>query len=236
MAFKTIGVIVLPGAIAFSMVASEYLCVLVAWGRVQRCLTALSIIQRAGIVPLSIAGIFKEVSTISISAWVFGDHLTELNVIGVVIAVSGIALFTYHKYQKVISSPVPLDAHGQPIEDDGEGMDHEYALANMDNDREAPHCSFIDQGREGVKIEGDGEDHTYPPSPPREAEIEMTNEERADRRRTEFEGWNDRDWDEGDEEEEGEMEVQRLRNHREGKGRSSGGLGRSWGEWWDKEM
>jgi hypothetical protein len=48
-----------------------------------------SIIQRAGIVPLSIAGIFKEVTTISISAWVFGDQLTELNIIGVVITISG---------------------------------------------------------------------------------------------------------------------------------------------------
>ena len=38
---------------------------------------------------MSIAGIFKEVSTISISAWVFGDQLTELNIIGVVITVCG---------------------------------------------------------------------------------------------------------------------------------------------------
>jgi len=38
---------------------------------------------------MSIAGIFKEVTTISISAWVFGDQLTELNIIGVVITVCG---------------------------------------------------------------------------------------------------------------------------------------------------
>jgi hypothetical protein len=48
-----------------------------------------SIIQRAGIIPLSIAGIFKEVTTISISAIVFGDQLTEVNMIGVLIAVIG---------------------------------------------------------------------------------------------------------------------------------------------------
>lgn len=38
---------------------------------------------------MSIAGIFKEVSTISISAWVFGDELTPLNIVGVAITVSG---------------------------------------------------------------------------------------------------------------------------------------------------
>jgi solute carrier family 35 protein C2 len=48
-----------------------------------------SIIQRAGIIPLSIAGIFKEVTTISISAIVFGDQLTEVNMIGVLIAIIG---------------------------------------------------------------------------------------------------------------------------------------------------
>lgn len=48
-----------------------------------------SIIHRAGILPLSVAGVFKEVTTISISAWVFGDQLSELNIVGVVIAVSG---------------------------------------------------------------------------------------------------------------------------------------------------
>lgn len=51
-----------------------------------------SIIQRAGIVPLSIAGIFKEVSTIIVSSWVFGDELTKLNMLGVLIAVGGESL------------------------------------------------------------------------------------------------------------------------------------------------
>jgi solute carrier family 35 protein C2 len=41
------------------------------------------------VVPLSIAGIFKEVTTITVSAWVFGDHLTELNIIGVAITIAG---------------------------------------------------------------------------------------------------------------------------------------------------
>jgi len=38
---------------------------------------------------MSIAGIAKEVSTITVSAWVFGDELTPLNITGVGITVSG---------------------------------------------------------------------------------------------------------------------------------------------------
>lgn len=48
-----------------------------------------SIIQRAGVIPMSIAGIAKEVSTITISAWYFGDELTPVNITGVAITVCG---------------------------------------------------------------------------------------------------------------------------------------------------
>jgi len=64
---------------------------------------------------MSIAGIAKEVTTISISAAIFGDNLTPLNITGVGITVCGIALFTYHKYRKSLDTAVPLDAHGNPI-------------------------------------------------------------------------------------------------------------------------
>jgi hypothetical protein len=49
----------------------------------------LSIIQRVGVVPMSIAGIAKEVATISASALVFGDELTPLNITGVLVTVCG---------------------------------------------------------------------------------------------------------------------------------------------------
>jgi len=87
-----------PGVVAFFMVLSEFY-----------------ILQRAGVVPMSIAGIAKEVTTISLSPVIFGDELTPLNITGVAITVCGIALYTYHKYQRSISSTVPLDAHGNPI-------------------------------------------------------------------------------------------------------------------------
>ncbi|KAF6760097.1 triose-phosphate transporter family-domain-containing protein [Ephemerocybe angulata] len=108
-----------PGAIAFFMVLSEFY-----------------IIQRTGVVPMSIAGIAKEVSTITISAWFFGDELTPLNITGVGVTVAGIVLFTYHKYRKSIDSPIPLDAHGNPISDADE------VLADLDaEDSERAHLT-----------------------------------------------------------------------------------------------
>ena len=88
---------------------------------------------------MSIAGIFKEVTTIMVSAWVFGDELTPLNILGVGITFigasyrtttyfsqrvadhdddalhAGIGLYTHHKYQRALHSPVPLDPHGNPL-------------------------------------------------------------------------------------------------------------------------
>ena len=55
--------------------------------------TRCSIIQRAGVVPMSIAGIAKEVTTITVSAWFFGDHLTPLNITGVSITICGMSNF-----------------------------------------------------------------------------------------------------------------------------------------------
>jgi len=48
-----------------------------------------SIIQRTGIVPMSIAGIFKEVTTILLSTWVFHDDMSFINWIGLMITVCG---------------------------------------------------------------------------------------------------------------------------------------------------
>ncbi|OCH92509.1 TPT-domain-containing protein [Obba rivulosa] len=103
---KTGFFLISPGVLAFCMVLSEYY-----------------ILQRAGVVPMSIAGIAKEVTTISISAWFFGDQLTPLNITGVAITACGICLFTYHKYRKSIEATVPLDGHGNPITDEDEDED-----------------------------------------------------------------------------------------------------------------
>ncbi|EAU91556.2 triose phosphate transporter [Coprinopsis cinerea okayama7 len=102
----TTGCLTAPGVIAFCMVLSEFY-----------------IIHRTGILPMSIAGIAKEVSTITLSAWFFGDKLTVLNMTGVGITVCGIGLFTYHKYRKSMESTVPLDAHGNPVSESDEYLE-----------------------------------------------------------------------------------------------------------------
>ncbi|KAF9231398.1 triose-phosphate transporter family-domain-containing protein [Melanogaster broomeanus] len=102
---KTVLILFAPGVLAFCVVLSEYY-----------------IIRRAGVLPMSITGIAKEVSTITISAWFFGDELTPVNITGVSITICGIALFTYHKYRCTVNSNVALDAHGNPIQVD----DHNY--------------------------------------------------------------------------------------------------------------
>lgn len=55
----------------------------------------ISIIKRAGVVPMSIAGIAKEVTTIIVSAWFFGDELTPLNITGVGITICGTSPTTF---------------------------------------------------------------------------------------------------------------------------------------------
>lgn len=189
-----------------------------------------SIIHRAGSVPLSIAGIFKEVTTITISAWVFGDQLTQLNIVGVFVTVCGIATFTYHKYQKSISEPLPLDSHGKPVDPENGGEPHLYSRAPQSHEetRLAPDHS------PGIYTETDA----VPLSSlePRRVEAE-SEEERVNRLRDNFEGWDnreDRDW--SDEESEADLgEVDARRKQREGD-REDQSATRSWGRWWDQSM
>lgn len=81
---------------------------------------------------MSIAGIAKEVSTITISAWFFGDELTPVNITGVAITVCGIALFTYHKYRKTVDSNVVLDVHGNVIQSIDENLNGEATAYDRD--------------------------------------------------------------------------------------------------------
>jgi solute carrier family 35 protein C2 len=73
-----------PGCIAFCMTASEF-----------------ALLQRTSVVTLSIAGIFKEVVTISAAALVFGDRLTPINFIGLLTTMAAIAAYNYIKITKM---------------------------------------------------------------------------------------------------------------------------------------
>jgi len=56
---------------------------------------------------MSIAGIAKEVATISVSALIFGDELTPLNITGVAVTVCGesICPLFWHRFARHSSSP-----------------------------------------------------------------------------------------------------------------------------------
>ncbi|ODN83283.1 hypothetical protein L202_01454 [Cryptococcus amylolentus CBS 6039] len=222
-AIETAGVIALPGSIAFAMVASEYF-----------------VIQRAGVVPLSIAGIFKEVSTISISAWVFGDQLTTFNIVGVVITITGIALYSYHKYSKSISATLELDSSGKPIPSLSDASaplippseSHEYAPAPSSSDDPVP-LSYLSSNSTSRASQ----------HPPLRESAERAREEEDERQlKDDFEGW-DRPGGAGSDSEEEldeieEDEVERRRAERQN-GRGLSDTGRSkgwWGEWLDKSM
>ena len=50
---------------------------------------------------MSIFGIFKEVTTLTVSAWVFGDELTPLNILGVGITFVGTSYYPAIHYQSL---------------------------------------------------------------------------------------------------------------------------------------
>jgi solute carrier family 35 protein C2 len=93
-----------PGAIAFCMTASEF-----------------ALLQRTSVVTLSIAGIFKEVVTISAAGLVFGDKLTPVNISGVFVTIGAIAAYNYIKIKKM-REDAQKDVHQHHLVDgDGEG-------------------------------------------------------------------------------------------------------------------
>lgn len=83
-AFKGPAILIFPGILAFLMTASEF-----------------ALLQRTSVVTLSIAGIFKEVVTISAAGIVFGDPLTRVNVSGLFVTIGAIAAYNYIKITKM---------------------------------------------------------------------------------------------------------------------------------------
>jgi solute carrier family 35 protein C2 len=77
-------IILFPGVIAFLMTASEF-----------------ALLQRTSVVTLSIAGIFKEAVTISAAALVFGDTMTPVNIVGLVVTLAAIATYNWIKISQM---------------------------------------------------------------------------------------------------------------------------------------
>lgn len=73
-----------PGTIAFCMTASEF-----------------ALLQRTSVVTLSIAGIFKEIVTITSAGLVFKDQLTSINILGLIITLIAIISYNYIKIRQM---------------------------------------------------------------------------------------------------------------------------------------
>jgi solute carrier family 35 protein C2 len=82
--FMTPLFLLFPGCIAFLMTASEF-----------------ALLQRTSVVTLSIAGIFKEVVTISAASLIFKDKLTLINFVGLITTMVAIAAYNYLKISKM---------------------------------------------------------------------------------------------------------------------------------------
>ena len=91
-----------PGVIAFCMTASEF-----------------ALLQRTSVVTLSIAGIFKEVVTISAAGLVFGDPLTPVNVSGLFVTIGAIAAYNWIKIRKM-REDARIEAHQSHKREEGD--------------------------------------------------------------------------------------------------------------------
>lgn len=89
----SIVILIFPGCLAFLMTASEF-----------------ALLQRSSVVTLSIAGIFKEVVTISAASLAFKDQLTPVNISGLSVTIACIALYNWMKISKM-RSEARMDAH-----------------------------------------------------------------------------------------------------------------------------
>ncbi|CAB63500.2 Golgi phosphoenolpyruvate transmembrane transporter Pet3 [Schizosaccharomyces pombe] len=76
-------VILVPGTLAFFMVASEF-----------------GLIQKTSIVTLSVCGILKEIITIIASTLFYHDILLPINIVGLVITLCGIGVYNYYRITK----------------------------------------------------------------------------------------------------------------------------------------
>lgn len=101
-------ILLFPGPIAFLMTASEF-----------------ALLQRTSVVTLSIAGIFKEVVTISAAAIVFGDVLTPINISGLFVTIGAIAAYNWIKITKMREDALRdvVEQHIKEEESDGEEED-----------------------------------------------------------------------------------------------------------------
>ncbi|KAK4132588.1 TPT-domain-containing protein [Trichocladium antarcticum] len=93
-------IVLFPGVIAFLMTASEF-----------------ALLKRTSVVTLSIAGIFKEAVTITAAALVFGDTMTPVNVVGLVVTLIAIATYNWIKIAQMRQA-AQTDVHRSHLDEE----------------------------------------------------------------------------------------------------------------------
>lgn len=88
--------VALPGVLAFAMTLSEF-----------------QVLNLAGALTLAIAGICKEIGTIIISCFVFGDRLSAVNVVGLVMSIGAVAAYNHYRLSQSWPKPSPHSLSAQ---------------------------------------------------------------------------------------------------------------------------
>jgi len=151
--------ILFPGTIAFLMTASEF-----------------ALLQRTSVVTLSIAGIFKEAVTISAAALVFGDTMTPINILGLLVTLAAIGAYNWIKISNMRqkaqtdvhlgrhdadgSSPPPSAILDDRDDDEGE----ETGLLRQTIDADETASLFTNAGNGGADEDSKAKSPTPPPS------------------------------------------------------------------------
>jgi solute carrier family 35 protein C2 len=119
-----------PGIIAFCMTASEF-----------------ALLQRTSVVTLSIAGIFKEVVTISAAGLLFHDKLTIITFAGLFVTIGAIAAYNWVKIKKM-RELAQIEAHKHHL------VGQEVSDADDEDEEEGEEDWNVD-GRAYVTTDGD---------------------------------------------------------------------------------
>jgi solute carrier family 35 protein C2 len=151
-------VLIFPGMIAFCMTASEF-----------------ALLKRTSVVTLSIAGIFKEVVTISAAGIVFDDTLTPVNISGLVVTIGAIAAYNYIKISKMREDAMKVahknrletDDHDSASDADGETEDDDEDWARRDdnyitNDGDILPSSSRPEPSSAITPKTHAEEHLHP--------------------------------------------------------------------------
>ncbi|KAK3945355.1 hypothetical protein QBC46DRAFT_303285 [Diplogelasinospora grovesii] len=128
--------ILFPGTIAFLMTASEF-----------------ALLQRTSVVTLSIAGIFKEAVTISAAAIVFGESMTLINVVGLVVTLAAIVAYNYIKITKM-RQEAQKDVHREYLDETIEGVDGFSSSGNSGSDLDGDDGEEVGLLRKSTEVDG----------------------------------------------------------------------------------